>query len=52
LKARPEAPLLVTEISARNGRSLRAHERVGFTELTRYRDQTDDWVVVTLDLRR
>ena len=44
--------LLVTEISARNARSLRAHARVGFTELTRYRDETDDWVIVVLDLRR
>lgn len=43
--------LLVTEISARNARSLRAHERVGFSELTRYRDETDDWVIVVLDLR-
>ncbi|HTU58083.1 MAG TPA: hypothetical protein VMF89_06610 [Polyangiales bacterium] len=44
--------LLVTEISARNARSLRAHQRVGFSELTRYRDETDDWVIVVLDLRR
>ena len=44
--------LLVTEISARNARSLRAHERVGFSELTRYRDDTDDWVIVVLDFRR
>jgi L-amino acid N-acyltransferase YncA len=43
--------LLVAEISARNGRSLRAHARVGFQELARYRDDTDDWVVVALDLR-
>jgi len=44
--------LLVTEISARNARSLRAHQRVGFSELTRYRDETDDWVIVVLDMRR
>jgi len=43
--------LLVTEISANNGRSLRAHQRVGFHELTRYRDAIDDWVVVALALR-
>ena len=43
--------LLVTEISARNGRSLRAHARVGFGEVARYRDETDDWVIVALDLR-
>jgi GNAT superfamily N-acetyltransferase len=41
--------LLVTEISARNGRSLRAHARVGFRELIRFRDETDDWVIVGWD---
>lgn len=44
--------LLVTEISARNARSLRAHARVGVTELVRYTDEVDDWVIVVLDLRR
>jgi predicted GNAT superfamily acetyltransferase len=43
--------LLLTEISARNGRSLRAHARVGFSELARYRDDTDDWVIVALNLQ-
>ena len=37
---------VVTEISTRNGRSLRAHHRVGFETLTTYRDETDDWAVV------
>jgi predicted GNAT superfamily acetyltransferase len=41
--------LLVTEISARNPRSLRAHSRVGFQELHRYRDAVDEWVVVGWD---
>ena len=36
----------VTEISVRNPRSLKAHQRVGFEELERYRDATDEWVVV------
>ncbi|MFO0578066.1 MAG: GNAT family N-acetyltransferase [Polyangia bacterium] len=40
----------VTEISVRNPRSLRAHARVGFVEELRYRDATDDWVVVALHL--
>lgn len=44
--------LLLTEISARNHRSLRAHARVGFSELTRYRDETDDWVIVAWELLR
>ena len=39
----------VTEISERNPRSLKAHARVGFEELDRYRDATDEWVVVIWD---
>jgi hypothetical protein len=38
--------LLVTEVSTRNPRSLRAHERVGFEPLHRYRDSVDDWVIL------
>ena len=41
--------MVVTEISVRNPRSLRAHERVGFREIDRYRDTTDEWVVVGWD---
>jgi L-amino acid N-acyltransferase YncA len=37
---------LVTEIATRNPRSLRAHARVGFVEIDRYRDETDEWSVV------
>ncbi|HEY4244506.1 MAG TPA: hypothetical protein VGM88_32050 [Kofleriaceae bacterium] len=37
---------LVTEVSLRNPRSLRAHARVGFRELHRYRDATDEWSVI------
>jgi L-amino acid N-acyltransferase YncA len=40
---------LVTEIATRNGRSMRAHQRVGFTEIDRYRDATDAWSVVGWD---
>jgi ribosomal protein S18 acetylase RimI-like enzyme len=36
----------VTEVSVRNTRSLRAHQRIGFEELERYRDQTDEWVLL------
>lgn len=43
--------LCVTEISVNNPRSLRAHARVGFEEIHRFRDATDDWSVVALDLR-
>jgi len=41
--------LLVTEISVRNERSLKAHARVGFRDLYRYQDDTDSWVVVGWD---
>lgn len=37
---------VVTEVSVRNPRSLRAHQRVGFEELGRYRDATDEWVLL------
>ena len=37
---------VVTEIATRNTRSMRAHERVGFTLLERYRDAIDDWALV------
>lgn len=42
-------PLIVTEIATRNTRSLRAHERVGFEPLHRYRDDVDEWLIVAWD---
>ncbi|HEX8426596.1 GNAT family N-acetyltransferase [Hymenobacter sp.] len=47
----PHYQVLVTDISARNARSLRAHKRVGFQELHRFLDPTSqqDWVVVAWD---
>jgi ribosomal protein S18 acetylase RimI-like enzyme len=39
----------VTEIATRNVRSMRAHERVGFRVIDRYRDETDDWAIVAWD---
>jgi hypothetical protein len=45
----PQHDLVVTEIASRNGRSLAAHRRVGFFELGRHRDATDDWVIVGWD---
>jgi GNAT superfamily N-acetyltransferase len=41
--------LIVTEIATRNTRSLRAHERVGFEPISRYRDETDEWIIVGWD---
>lgn len=42
----------VTEVAARNTRSLRAHARVGFETLHRYPDATtgEEWHVIALDL--
>ncbi|MBS2035918.1 GNAT family N-acetyltransferase [bacterium] len=40
---------LVTEVSTRNPRSLRAHHRVGFQTIKTFRDQTDDWAVICWD---
>jgi predicted GNAT family N-acyltransferase len=41
--------LFVTEISVRNHRSLRAHEKVGFKTIYTHRDNLDEWVVVAWD---
>jgi hypothetical protein len=42
---------IATEIALRNTRSMRAHERVGFRIVHRYRDATDDWAVVAWDFK-
>ena len=41
--------LLVTKISTKNHRSLKAHEKVGFEILTMEKDDLDEWVVVVWD---
>jgi GNAT superfamily N-acetyltransferase len=41
---------LVTEIAMRNPRSSKAHARVGFVEIDRYLDDSDEWSVVGLRL--
>ena len=41
--------LLVTEISANNPRSQKAHEKVGFKTIHNYRDDIDEWNVVVWD---
>ncbi len=40
---------VITEIATRNTRSLRAHERVGFTRIHIYTDELDEWAVVIWD---
>ena len=47
---RDDFDLVVTEIATRNGRSRRAHEKVGFELLRRYVDEEgESWDVVTWD---
>ena len=41
--------LLVTEISASNSRSQKAHEKIGFKTIHTYHDAMDEWNVVTWD---
>ncbi|WP_373511437.1 N-acetyltransferase family protein [Persicitalea sp.] len=43
---RPNFDLLITEVSAGNGRSLRAHERVGFRPIHTHIDHVDTWQVL------
>jgi len=40
---------VVTEVAVRNGRSMRAHARVGFAVVDLYRDATDDWALLRWD---
>lgn len=40
---------VITEVASGNTRSLRAHERVGFRTLHRYRDDSDDWLLIGWD---
>jgi len=45
----PHFELIVTEISARNARSLRAHEKAGFVEMQHYTAPDGErWVIVGL----
>ena len=39
----------VTEVATRNARSMRAHARVGFEVIERYRDATDEWALLRWD---
>ena len=40
---------IITEVSTRNQRSMRAHERIGFKTLHTHRDELDEWAVITWD---
>lgn len=45
----PQFGLFITEISTRNHRSIRAHERVGFKTIHTHQDELDEWLVVGWD---
>ena len=41
----------ITEVSLSNTRSMRAHERVGFMNISEFEDVTDKWAVMLWDWR-
>lgn len=43
--------LCVTSVSTRNKRSMKAHERVGFTTVLTFQDATDEWNILAWKLR-
>lgn len=45
-KYQPHFDYLITEIAARNTRSIRAHAKIGFEEIKRYDDDGTTWVMV------
>jgi ribosomal protein S18 acetylase RimI-like enzyme len=47
----PIYDLCLTEVSVRNTRSMRAHERVGFQQIHTYRDQVEDWNIMLWEYR-
>jgi len=47
----PKFDLLVTQISTKNHRSLRAHKKVGFETAVVEKDELDEWVTVVWDWR-
>jgi RimJ/RimL family protein N-acetyltransferase len=44
--------VIITEVSSRNTRSLRAHDKIGFEKIHEYRDKDgEDWVIVLWNFR-
>jgi ribosomal protein S18 acetylase RimI-like enzyme len=41
----------ITEVALSNTRSMRAHERVGFQTIDRYRDATNEWAIMLWDFK-
>ena len=48
----PRYDMTITQVARRNGRSVRAHEKVGFELLHRYRDAAgEEWDLIAWDWR-
>ncbi len=45
----PYFPYVITEVSSRNPRSLRAHQKVGFETIRQYQDEDEDWHLLLWD---
>ncbi|HTL07123.1 MAG TPA: GNAT family N-acetyltransferase [Chitinophagaceae bacterium] len=45
----PTYDMVITEVATRNTRSMRAHQRLGFTILHTHTDELDNWAVVGWD---
>ena len=41
--------LCITEVSVKNLRSIRAHERIGFKTIHTYKDDADEWNIIAWD---
>lgn len=44
--------LCITEVSTRNIRSLKAHEKVGFENIHTYKDDSDEWAILAWDWKK
>jgi hypothetical protein len=49
---RPHVDCVITDIAAHNQRSLRAHEKVGFSTIDTYPSDGTTWHIVLLDVNR
>lgn len=43
---------IITEVSMRNPRSLRAHEKVGFENIHQYNAEGEDWIILLLPINK
>ncbi|MCR9290679.1 GNAT family N-acetyltransferase [Saprospiraceae bacterium] len=48
----PHFQYIITEVSARNIRSLKAHYKVGFKEIKKYKGETgENWIILLLNMQ-